>query len=191
MSMHREAYGILLCVENTAEHEGSKDNMPQNASYKPLFTYAPSDSVADLVNIRILRELQRNPRLTMTELGRRVGLSSPAVTERVRRLEELGVIQGYRLDINPTALGLPITAYIRIRPNPGQLPNIAQLAQHIPEVVECHRVTGEDCFIIKVYLPRLDQLDRILDVFLLYGTTTTSLIQSSPVPLRSPPLPAT
>jgi Lrp/AsnC family leucine-responsive transcriptional regulator len=191
MCMHHEAYGILLCVENTVEHEGSKDNMPQNASYKQLFTYAPSDSVADLVNIRILQELQRNPRLTMTELGRRVGLSSPAVTERVRRLEELGVIQGYRLDINPIALGLPITAYIRIRPNPGQLPNIAQLAQHIPEVVECHRVTGEDCFIIKVYLPSLDQLDRILDAFLLYGTTTTSLIQSSPVPLRAPPLPTT
>jgi len=165
--------------------------MPQNISYKQLFTYSPCDSVADPVNIRILQELQRNPRLTLPALGRLVGLSSPAVTERVRRLEELGVIQGYRLDINPTALGLPIAAYVRIRPNPGQLPNIAQLAQNIPEVVECHRVTGEDCFIIKVYLPSLDQLDRILDAFLLYGTTTTSLIQSSPVPLRAPPLPTT
>jgi Lrp/AsnC family leucine-responsive transcriptional regulator len=163
--------------------------MPQSSSYKQLFTYTPSGIVADAVNIRILMELQRNPRLTMTELGRRVGLSSPAVTERVRRLEELGVIQGYRLDLNPTALGLPIAAYVRIRPNPGQLPKIAELAQHIPEVVECHRVTGEDCFILKVYLPSLDQLDRILDAFLLYGTTTTSLIQSSPVPLRPPPLP--
>jgi Lrp/AsnC family transcriptional regulator, leucine-responsive regulatory protein len=163
--------------------------MPQSSSYKQLFTYTPSDSVADAVNIRILMELQRNPRLTMTELGRRVGLSSPAVTERVRRLEELGVIQGYRLDLNPTALGLPIAAYVRIRPNPGQLPKIAELAEQIPEVVECHRVTGEDCFILKVYLPSLDQLDRILDAFLLYGTTTTSLIQSSPVPLRPPPLP--
>jgi len=163
--------------------------MPQSSSYKQLFTYTPSNSVADAVNIRILIELQRNPRLTMTELGRRVGLSSPAVTERVRRLEELGVIQGYRLDLNPTALGLPIAAYVRIRPNPGQLPKIAELAQHIREVVECHRVTGEDCFILKVYLPSLDQLDRILDAFLLYGTTTTSLIQSSPVPLRPPPLP--
>jgi Lrp/AsnC family transcriptional regulator, leucine-responsive regulatory protein len=163
--------------------------MPQSSSYKQLFTYTPSDSVADAVNIRILMELHRNPRLTMTELGRRVGLSSPAVTERVRRLEELGVIQGYRLDLNPTALGLPIAAYVRIRPNPGQLPKIAELAEQIPEVVECHRVTGEDCFILKVYLPSLDQLDRILDAFLLYGTTTTSLIQSSPVPLRPPPLP--
>src|SRR5947207_1499946 len=98
-----------------------KDNMPQNSSYKQLFTYTPSESVADALNTRILMELQRNPRLTMTELGRRVGLSSPAVTERVRRLEELGVIQGYRLDLNPTALGLPIASYVRIRPNPGQL----------------------------------------------------------------------
>jgi Lrp/AsnC family transcriptional regulator, leucine-responsive regulatory protein len=191
MSMHQEAYVILLPVENTVEYVGRNASMPQNISNKQLFAYRPSESVADLVNVHILRELQSNPRLTMTELGRRVGLSSPAVTERVRRLEELGVIQGYRLDINPTALGLPIAAYVRVRPNPGQLPNIAQLAQQIPEVVECHRVTGEDCFVIKVYLPSLDQLDRILDAFLLYGTTTTSLIQSSPVPLRAPPLPAT
>jgi len=163
--------------------------MPQNSRPESIFTYTPTESVADTVNIRILTELQHNPRLTMTELGRRVGLSSPAVTERVRRLEELGVIQGYRLDLNPAALGLPIAAYVRVRPNPGQLPQIADLARQIPEIVECHRVTGEDCFILKVYLPTLDQLDRILDAFLVYGTTTTSLIQSSPVPPRLPPLP--
>ncbi len=139
--------------------------------------------------MRILRELKQDPRLAMTELGRRVGLSSPAVTERVRRLEEAGVIRGYVLDINPATLGLPIAAYIRIRPNPGQLPKIADLARNIQEVAECHRVTGEDCFVLKVYLPSLDQLDRILDILLLHGTTTTSLIQSSPVPLRPPPLP--
>jgi Lrp/AsnC family transcriptional regulator, leucine-responsive regulatory protein len=163
--------------------------MPQGLRHKPVFTYTPADGVADPVNLRILTELQKEPRLTMSELGRRVGLSSPAVTERVRRLEETGVIRGYRLEINPAELGLPIAAYVRIRPNPGQLPKIADLAQRIPEIVECHRVTGEDCFILKVCLPSLDQLDRILDIFLLYGTTTTSLIQSSPVPLRSPPLP--
>jgi Lrp/AsnC family leucine-responsive transcriptional regulator len=155
---------------------------------KQIFTYTPTDSVADSVNVRILAELQKDPRLTMTELGRRVGLSSPAVTERVRRLEEAGVIQGYRLDLNPAALGLPIAAYVRVRPNPGQLPKIAELTQCIPEIVECHRITGEDCFIFKVCLPGIDQLDRLLDIFLLYGTTTTSLIQSSPVPLRPPPL---
>jgi Lrp/AsnC family transcriptional regulator, leucine-responsive regulatory protein len=156
---------------------------------KHTFTYSPVDSVADVVNMRILTELQQDPRLPMTELGRRVGLSSPAVTERVRRLEETGVIRGYHLEINPSALGLPVAAYVRIRPNPGQLPRIADLARSIPEVVECHRVTGEDCFILKVYLPSLEQLDRILDTFLAHGTTTTSLIQSSPVPMRPPPLP--
>jgi len=163
--------------------------MPKNSNKTRVLTYTPSDSLTDAVNLRILTELQNNPRLTMTELGRRVGFSSPAVTERVRRLEELDVIRGYRLEINPSALGLPVAAYIRIRPNPGQLPRIAEMAKEIPEVVECHRVTGEDCFILKVYLPSLDQLDRILDIFLLHGSTTTSLIQSSPVPLRPPPLP--
>lgn len=163
--------------------------MLKNERRKPILTYTPSESLTDTVNLRILKELQHDPRLAMSELGRRVGLSSPAVTERVRRLEETGVIKGYRLEINPAALGLPIAAYVRIRPNSGQLPKLAELAESIPEIVECHRVTGEDCFILKVYLPSLDQLDRILDRFLLFGTTTTSLIQSSPVPLRPPPLP--
>ncbi len=163
--------------------------MAQVLREKRIFTYTSFDEEIDLVNRRVLEELQRDPRLTMSELGRRVGMSSPAVTERVRRLEESGVIRGYRLDLNPAALGLPIAAYIRIRPNPGQLPRIAELAQQIPEVVECHRVTGEDCFILKVYIPAIDQLDRLLDNFLMYGSTTTNIIQSSPVPLRPPPLP--
>lgn len=163
--------------------------MSQNLKEKRLFTCTMPDSAIDMVNKRILEELQREPRLTMSELGRRIGMSSPAVTERVRRLEETGVIRGYRLDLNPAALGLPIGAYIRIRPNPGQLPRVAELAQQIPEVVECHRITGEDCFILKAYIPAIDQLDRLLDSFLLYGATTTSIIQSSPVPPRLPPLP--
>lgn len=163
--------------------------MSQDLKKKRLFTYTSWHEEIDPVNIRVLEELQRDPRLTMAELGRRIGMSSPAVTERVRRLEEAGVIRGYRLDLNPAALGLPVAAYIRIRPNPGQLPRIAELAQQIPEVVECHRVTGEDCFILKVHIPAIDQLDRLLDCFLLYGSTTTSIIQSSPVPLRSAPLP--
>jgi len=155
-----------------------------------LFTYEPSNGLRDAANVRLLEELQGDPRLTMTELGRRVGMSSPAVTERVRRLEEAGVIKGYRLDLDPAALGLPLAAYVRVRPNPGRLPEVAELARRIPEVVECHRITGEDCFILKVHLPAMDQLDRLLDRFLLHGVTTTSIIQSSPVPPRLPPLPA-
>jgi Lrp/AsnC family transcriptional regulator, leucine-responsive regulatory protein len=154
-----------------------------------LFTYTPPNKEIDAVNRRILEELQQDPRVSMSELGRRIGMSSPAVTERVRRLEEAGVIRGYRLDLNPAALGLPIALYVRIRPNPGQLPRIAELAQQLPEVVECHRVTGEDCFILKAYIPAIEQLDRLLDSFMLYGSTTTSIIQSSPVPLRPSPLP--
>src|ERR1700680_1476918 len=163
--------------------------MAQDLRKKRIFTYTPLSGEIDSVNIRVLEELQRDPRLTMSELGRRVGMSSPAVTERVRRLEEAGVIRGYCLDLNPTALGLPIAAYVRIRPNPGQLPRIAELAQQIPEVVECHRVTGEDCFVLKVHIPAIDQLDRLLDGFLISGSTTTSIIQSSPVPFRPLPLP--
>jgi Lrp/AsnC family transcriptional regulator, leucine-responsive regulatory protein len=163
--------------------------MAHNSRQKALFTYETTHELLDAVNIQLLDELRQEPRLTMSELGRRVGMSAPAVTERVRRMEEANIILGYRLDINPVPLGLPISAFIRIRPNPGQLPKVAQVAQEILEVVECHRITGEDCFILKVHIPAMDQLDRILDTLLLYGTTTTSIIQSSPVPPRVPPLP--
>lgn len=154
-----------------------------------VFSYSPSTIVLDDINAQMLSALGDNPRLTMTELGRRVGMSSPAVTERVRRLEETGVIRGYRLDIDPVALGLPLTAFIRIQPNSGQLARVADLARSIPEITECHRITGEDCFILKLHLPEMEQLDRVLDRFLMYGTTTTSIVQSTPVPLRPPPLP--
>lgn len=163
--------------------------MPKELRDEHLFTYGPPNGLLDAVNVRLLQELQQDPRVTMAQLGRRVGMSSPAVTERVRRLETAGVIRGYRLDVDPAALGLPLATYVRVRPNPGRLPEVAELARRIPEVVECHRITGEDCFILKIHLPSMDQLDRLLDRFLLHGVTTTSIIQSSPVPPRLPPLP--
>ena len=165
-------------------------NAPQPARQMRLFTYTSQDGALDEVNVQLLRELERDPRVTTAELGRRVGMSSPAVAERVRRMEESGIIQGYTVIINPVPLGLPIAAYVRIRPHAGQLAQIAELARSIPEVVECHRITGEDCFLLKVHIPAMDQLDRILDCFLVYGQTTTSIIQSSPVPPRQPPLPS-
>lgn len=163
--------------------------MPNELREIRIFAYAPASGALDATNLCLLNELRCDPRLTLAELGRRIGMSSPAVAERVRRLEESGVIAGYRLDLDPAALGLPLAAYIRMRPDPGQLPKVAELARQIPEVVECHRVTGEDCFILKIHFPAMDQLDRILDRLLAYGTTTTSIIQSSPVPPRSLPLP--
>ncbi len=127
--------------------------------------------------------------MTMSELARRLGMSSPAVTDRVQRLEAGGVISGYRLELDPRALGWPVAAFVRIRPGPGQLANIAELAQRTPEVVECHRITGEDCFLMKVYVTEIDKLEEVLDRFLMYGQTTSSILQSSPVPPRALPLP--
>ena len=151
----------------------------------------PGDSRSlDAVNRRLLSELQADPRMSMSELARRVGMSAPAVTERVQRLEASGVILGYRMDVDPAALGLPVTALVRIRPGPGQLPKIALAAQETPQVVECHRITGEDCFLVKVHAPSIGALEEILDRFLLYGQTTTSIVVASPVPARPLPLPA-
>jgi Lrp/AsnC family leucine-responsive transcriptional regulator len=145
-------------------------------------------ALLDDVNRRLLRELQTEPRITMSALARRVGMSAPAVTERVQRLERAGVITGYRMEVSPAALGLPVTAFARIRPAPGQLPKIAKLAAELSEVSECHRITGEDCFLIKVHAAAIEDLETTLDRFLLYGQTVTSIVVSSPVPPRALPI---
>jgi Lrp/AsnC family transcriptional regulator, leucine-responsive regulatory protein len=143
----------------------------------------------DSVNLRLLGELMDDPRVTIAALARRVGMSSPAVAERVERLKETGVISGFRLDLDPRAVGLPLAAYVRVRPMPGQLQKIGELAQRTPQVVECHRITGEDCFLMKIHVAAIDQLESVLDAFLAFGQTTTSIVQSSPVALRALPLP--
>jgi Lrp/AsnC family leucine-responsive transcriptional regulator len=155
----------------------------------PASAFVEAEALLDPINLRLLGLLRAEPRSTMAELARRVGMSGPSVTERVQRLERAGVIAGYSLDLDPRALGLPIAAYVRLRPAPRQLQRIAALAAATPEVVECHRITGEDCFLLKVHLRAIDDLDGILDRFLPYGQTTTSIVQSSPVPRRGLPLP--
>jgi Lrp/AsnC family leucine-responsive transcriptional regulator len=152
--------------------------------------YGNGKSLRDPTDVQILRHLVQDPRLGISELARRVGMSAPAVRERVQRLEDTGVIAGYRLALDPKALGYTVMVFIRIRPNPGQLQIIADIARDMPNVVECHRITGEDCFIVKAYLHDLEELDGVLDRFLIHGHTTTSIAQSSPVPGRSLPLPA-
>lgn len=148
-----------------------------------------SELVREKRNVELLRLLRADPRMTVSALARRVGMSAPAVRERLQRLEEAGVIKGYHLEIDPAALGYPIAIVIRVRPMPGKLTKVAELAESLPQVVECHRITGEDCYFIRAYIEALDQLDRLQDRFAAYGQTTTSLIQSSPVPPRSLPLP--
>lgn len=149
----------------------------------------PSPLLDDARNAELIRLLQADPRASVSALARKVSMSAPAVRERLARLEEANVIQGYRLELNPVALGWPVEAFVRIRPMPGQLPKIAELAVSMPQVAECHRITGEDCFILRIHLQSLSSLDQVLDRFLAYGQTTTSLIQSTVIPLRSPPLP--
>ncbi len=138
---------------------------------------------------RIIGELAADGRVSMAELGRRVNLSAPAVAERVQRLERRGVIVGYRAEIDPRALGYPLTAIVRVKPAPGQLARIPEAAAEIPQVGECHRITGEDCFYIKLHLRSIEELSETLDRFLAYGETTTSLINASPIPRRDPPVP--
>jgi Lrp/AsnC family leucine-responsive transcriptional regulator len=125
-----------------------------------------SELLRDRRNVELLALLRDDPRLSTSELARRVGMSAPAVRERILRMEEAGIIRGYRLELDPAALGYPVSAYVRVRPTPGQLPKIAELARSLPQVTECHRVTGEDCFVLKVYLPSIDELDQVLDQFL-------------------------
>jgi Lrp/AsnC family leucine-responsive transcriptional regulator len=137
---------------------------------------------------RIIGELASEGRVSFAELGRRVSLSAPAVAERVQRLEAAGVITGYRAEIDPRALGYALTAIIRIKPAAGRLPRIPELAAEIPEIGECHRITGEDCFFLTVHLRSIDDLGPLLDRFLVYGETTTSLINASPIPRRDPPV---
>ena len=143
---------------------------------------------ADQKNLQLLRLLQKNPRVPISQLARKIGMSNPAVKERVLRLEENGILAGFHLELNPKELGYHVMAFVRIRPLPGHLNKVAELAQSIPEITECHRITGEDCFILKLYLEEISNLDRVLDRFLAHGQTTTSIVQSSPVPPRSLPL---
>jgi Lrp/AsnC family transcriptional regulator, leucine-responsive regulatory protein len=138
----------------------------------------------DDANLRLIAELQQDARLSFAELGRRVRLSSPAVAERLARLEEDGVITGYHAEVNPRALGLELGVVIRIRPAPRELHKVAELAQRTPEVVECHRITGEDCYFMKAYVRDVEHLEDVIDQFAIYGQTTTSIMQKSPVPVR-------
>jgi Lrp/AsnC family leucine-responsive transcriptional regulator len=148
-----------------------------------------AELLRDSRNLDLLRLLREDPRISISELARRIGMSAPAVRERVLRLEEAGIIRGYTVELDPVALGYPLSAFVRVRPAPGRLPQVAELARRLPQVSECHRVTGDDCFVLKVHLRGLDQLDELIGQFLAHGQTTTSLVQSTPVPSRGLPLP--
>src|SRR5438132_4478879 len=136
-----------------------------------------SDLLLDTRNVELLRLLSGDPRMSASELARGIGMSAPAVRERVQRLEEAGVIKGYRLEIDHRALGYQVAAFVRVRPLPGALPKLLALGRRLPEVTECYRITGEDCFLLKVDLDAVDNLHRILDQCRSLRQTTISLVR--------------
>jgi Lrp/AsnC family leucine-responsive transcriptional regulator len=145
-------------------------------------------TLLDETNLRLLAELQEDGRIGLAELGRRIGMSAPAVAERVQRLERAGVIAGYRAELDPRRLGYAVAAVVRVRPSPGQLQRIPEVARETPEVTECHRITGDDCYLLMLRLRSIDDLEEVLDRFTPFGLTTTSIVHSTPVPRRGPPL---
>ena len=144
----------------------------------------------DSISIRILEELQADGRMSFRELGQRVGLSAPAVTERVRRLERDGVIKGYRAQIDAAAVGFPLLTIIRVHSAGLKSTGIDEMAARLPEVVECHRVTGSESHVLRVRVRDMGHLEEVLEQLWEFGDTVSSVVTTSPVPNRGVPLPA-
>ncbi|NKJ36207.1 Lrp/AsnC family transcriptional regulator [Rhizobium sp. SG570] len=142
----------------------------------------------DETDQRMLEALARNARISLKELAEAAGLSSPSAAERLRRLEERGIISAFTVDIAPEAIGYPMQAIVRIRPLPGQLHVVERIIQETPEFIECDKVTGDDCFIGRLVVRSMGELDGILDKITERAETNTSMIKATPVKRRLPPL---
>lgn len=135
----------------------------------------------DGIDRSILEELQADARLSFAELGRRVGLSTPSAAERVRKLEESGVILGYHAHISPQKVGLAMGAFVKISVAGERLVRFANLVRKVPEVLECHRVTGQESFLLQVAVEDAAHLERVIDSLMPYVATNTSIILASPI----------
>jgi Lrp/AsnC family transcriptional regulator, leucine-responsive regulatory protein len=144
-----------------------------------------TEKILDDISWRILEELQTDARLSMAELGRRIGLSAPATAERVRRLEDAGVIAGYRAQVNVRRAGRPLLAFVRISAYGDVKKRVSEMVQITPEVMEAHRGTGSDCFILKLAVRDIAHLEQITDKFTSFGQLTTSIVLSSPLEDRT------
>ncbi|HUF03528.1 MAG TPA: Lrp/AsnC family transcriptional regulator [Aridibacter sp.] len=138
----------------------------------------------DEIDWKLLRVLQKDARTSYAEMGRRVGLTTPAVIERVHKLEDAGVITGYRVELDLSKVGLPVTCFIRMSITGVDYSHIVEVAKVSPEVLECHRGTGGDSFIMKVAVESVEHLQMLIDKLTPYGITTTSIVLSSPVRRR-------
>ena len=138
----------------------------------------------DEIDRKLLSELQSDARVSYAELGRRVGLTTPAVIERVRKLEDAHIITGYRAEIDPAKVGMPITAFLRMSITGVDYSHIIEVAEQSKEILECHRGTGGDSFIMRVVVSSVEHLQEVIDRLTPYGITTTTIVLSSPVKRR-------
>lgn len=166
---------VLYAAKTVQDTDFLRGNMETTSKYEKLM---------DQIGWKLLHELQLNGRLSYAELGRRVGLTTPAVVERVKRMEEAGIIVGYHADVDPMKIGMPITAFIRMSVVGDVFTKITAVVKNSPEVVECHRGTGADSFIMKVHVRSVEHLEGLIDRLTPYGTTSTSIVLSSPVEQR-------
>ncbi|AOJ03109.1 MULTISPECIES: Lrp/AsnC family transcriptional regulator [Burkholderia] len=148
----------------------------------------PAASTLDSIDRELLRALADDARQPVSELARRVGLSAPSTADRLRRLEAQGVIARFTVELDPRALGYTLQAIVRVKPLPGQLHLVEELLRRIPEFVECDKVTGDDCFVCRLYLRSIEQLDGILAKVTERAETSTAIVKSTPVARRLPPL---
>jgi len=142
----------------------------------------------DTTDRAIIAALTENGRMTVRDLAAQIGLSSPSVTDRIHKLEDAGAIQGYTIAVDPKVFGLGIVAHVRLRAMPGQVQRLADMLLETPEIVEADRVTGKDCFMAKVVVSDVHELETVIDRFLLFSSTDTAIVQSSPVVRRLPKL---
>ena len=149
-----------------------------------LMPLAVPTKMIDEIDWKILTELQENARTSFAELGRRISLTTPAVIERIRKLEDAQIITGYRAEIDTGRIGLPITAFIRMSISGVDYSKIITVAENSSEVLECHRGTGGDSFILKVAVADVEHLQNLIDRLVPFGITTTSIVLSSPVKRR-------
>ena len=139
------------------------------------------EKLLDRTGLQILRALQENARLSFSELGRRVALSSPAVAERVRKMEEMGIISGYHARVEPGKVGLPIMAFILLKTQAKKYPDLISLARRLPEILECHHVSGGESFVMKSVVSSIPHLEELIEKLSLFGETSTLVVLSSPV----------
>jgi len=143
----------------------------------------------DLVDHRILAELQADGRLSFNELSRRINLSAPAVADRVRGLTDRGVITGYHAHVDPTAAGLPVTALVRMECFGAHCLLRHRSSLELPEILQVHRVTGDDCCILLIAVRSMEHFEEVIDTLADHGRPSSTMILSSPVPWRAVTVP--